>query len=207
MTKNSRRLGRYFVNSDIRFHEWTNIFNDFRSCVIKKTSKFTPPFPIHPLQPPVPQNLREQEIVVCIMAKAWCQCDKCDGGKVVSRSTWYLHRKRPHTAFRKHSHPPSGIPARRNLPLTVPPDTSIDIDADELEGVDPLALVRVCTELTLLIAYTNFGTKQNPKVAPGQDMAHPNPPPSPRQIQVAPAAPETRAIQVYIKRDHSDRLD
>jgi len=27
------------------------------------------------------------------MAKKWCTCDRCDGGKEVSKSTWYNHNK------------------------------------------------------------------------------------------------------------------
>ena len=62
-----------------------------------------------------------------------CKCDKCDGGKVVSRVTWFRHKKRVRTS-RENPHPGSQLQARRNLlPDVVSNPSDMDIDVSEVE--------------------------------------------------------------------------
>ena len=62
------------------------------------------------------------------MAKLWCECNKCHGGKVVARATWYRHQKKVDT---------SNVPARRNLSAGLAPLRSMDIDVNGTEEGDP----------------------------------------------------------------------
>ena len=69
------------------------------------------------------------------MAKKWCECNKCDGGSLVSRPTWYRHQKKAQT---RSSRPPRDTPAQRNLFLNPASEPLIDIGANEPGEANPL---------------------------------------------------------------------
>ena len=69
------------------------------------------------------------------MANKWCECDKCDGGKVVSKQTWYRHQKKRQTGYLR---PSNGTLARRNLSLNLAPEPLVEAGANKSGEVDPL---------------------------------------------------------------------
>jgi hypothetical protein len=54
----------------------------------------------------------------------WCECNRCDGGKSVSRATWFRHQKRVYTS-RERSHINGVLPARENHAAS---SRTIDVD-------------------------------------------------------------------------------
>jgi hypothetical protein len=69
------------------------------------------------------------------MAKIWCECDKCDGGKLVGRATWYRHQKKTCTP-NAYAHLPVPILAQRDLSLDSSAGPSTGIDVNQSEEVD-----------------------------------------------------------------------
>ena len=69
------------------------------------------------------------------MPARWCECKKCDGGKVVSKTTWYRHQKR----LRASRYTPCRISTQRPDPsLSSVPGPSTGINLNESgEGGPP----------------------------------------------------------------------
>ena len=78
------------------------------------------------------------------MKDHWCRCNKCNGGKLVVKSTWYSHN--PKGVRQGQSIHPRGSPSPRRSPF---PDTEpgpMDIDIIEPPGdLDPLGKVSQAT--------------------------------------------------------------
>ena len=83
-------------------------------------------------------------LILSAMKDYWCRCDKCNGGKLVAKSTWYSHN--PKGARQGQSIHPRGSPSPRRSPF---PDTEpgpMDIDVIEPPGdLDPLGKVSQAT--------------------------------------------------------------
>ena len=69
------------------------------------------------------------------MAKKWCECNKCDGGKLIPKTTWYQHQKKMRMPY---SRLPNGMLARRNLSLSLVSEPLVQVGANESREADPL---------------------------------------------------------------------
>ena len=63
------------------------------------------------------------------MARLWCECDRCNGGKAVPQTTWYWHWIRLHAP----RHLTSRAQAQRNLSSNL----ASDINQSEEESENP----------------------------------------------------------------------
>ena len=68
-------------------------------------------------------------IASSMKALLWCGCDKCDGGKAVSRATWFRHKKKLRSS-RERIHSGGKPTVQRNPPDPpgIEPGPSMDID-------------------------------------------------------------------------------
>ena len=69
------------------------------------------------------------------MAKQWCECNKCDGGKLIPKTTWYWHEKKMRMPY---LHLPNGTLARRNLSLSLASESLVQVGVNESGEADPL---------------------------------------------------------------------
>jgi hypothetical protein len=124
-------------------------FNAFlKLCDRKKKSKsksislttrlFQLPIPQNSL---IPQNLRGTgSLFTSAMDNYWCQCNTCEGGKPVSRRTWYRHRKE--MCMREaYLHIPGSTPVRRKLSPDLAGATSKSSDAGEPDDPHPADVI------------------------------------------------------------------
>jgi hypothetical protein len=132
----------YFTNSNIPFYILFFELNPFPAlCDRKKFSKSIA-LPARLCQLPILQNLcRTGALFAGAMSTRWCECDKCDGGKLVPRATWYRHQRKTHTPGMYSR----AFGARTSARVKLSPDLAVVIsknsDVDRPVGPDPADII------------------------------------------------------------------
>ena len=114
---------RDFLGPNIIFHVVFEVFDIFNKllkalCLFFRSKKNLSPNPIdiaHDTSVALVSRALQSCLILpdhTLMAKKWCTCDRCDGGKEVSKTTWYKHNKqrvRVHRNAKRRRGPPPGV--------------------------------------------------------------------------------------------------